>query len=222
MENYENFDWGTKDDFFVKVIGKEIFIERIYEKFFSVDSGDVVMDVGASSGAFTYSILNKNPKHVFCFEPSTNLFRTLVKNTLVGPVTCINKGISSNNGVTDNLIVFLNDNTKTYSVTFKQVIDDYSLKQIDFLKTDCEGGEYDIFNQDNLVYIKNNVRKIAGEWHLGSPEFKTKFRNFRDLYLKEFKNYEILSVDGIDIKWNLWNDKFIEYYNEILVYIDNR
>jgi hypothetical protein len=26
----------------------------------------------------------------------------------------------------------------------------------------------------------------------------------------------------VDIKWDLWNDHFIEYYNEVIVYIDNR
>jgi hypothetical protein len=29
-------------------------------------------------------------------------------------------------------------------------------------------------------------------------------------------------VDGVNIKWDLWNDHFIEYYNEIIIYIDNR
>ena len=44
---------------------KEIFIDKCYEKFFEVEEGDIVLDIGASVGPFTYSILHKNPKHVF-------------------------------------------------------------------------------------------------------------------------------------------------------------
>jgi len=131
------FDWGKSNDWFRWAINKEIFEEKIYEKFFSVDEGDVVMDIGASIGPFTYSILDKKPSKVYSIEPCDEEFPYLVKNT----------------------------NTK---------------------------------------------------------ETKDKFRKFRDLYLKEFKNHKVFSVDGIDIKWDLWNDHFIEYYNEINLYIDNR
>ena len=43
---------------------KEIFVDRCYEQFFEVEDGDIVLDIGASVGPFTYSILNKNPKQV--------------------------------------------------------------------------------------------------------------------------------------------------------------
>ncbi len=107
-------------------------------------------------------------------------------------------------------------------MTFKRLVELYNLEKIDFLKTDCEGGEYDIFNDENIDYIKNNIKKIVGEWHLGSPELKEKFRNFRDKYLSQFNNIEVYSVDDFNIKWDLWNDHFIEYYGEVLIYIDNR
>jgi hypothetical protein len=97
-----------------------------------------------------------------------------------------------------------------------------NIKQIDFLKSDCEGGEYDIFNIENLFWIKENVKKISGEWHLRTPELKQKFKVFRDTYLRIFPNYQVLSFNGVDIKWNLWNDDFIDYYSEIMIYIDNR
>jgi hypothetical protein len=90
------------------------------------------------------------------------------------------------------------------------------------LKTDCEAGEYDIFTLENLFWIKNNVKKISGEWHLSTPELKEKFRLFRDVYLRIFSNFRIFSFDGVDITWSIWDDNFIPYYNEIMIYIDNR
>lgn len=208
---------------FEKIIKKEIFTDKIYTKYFDVEEGDIVFDVGASLGPFTYSILNNKPSHVFAIEPSFEMFKTLVLNTRHGPVTHINKGIASIIGKYEFEFVFDDDKgNEMYSITFVKIIENYNIKQIDFLKTDCEGGEYDIFTPENLIWIKENVKKISGEWHLRIPEHKEKFRIFRDLYLGMFTNYKIFSTDGHDIKWDLWNEHFIEYYKEVTIYIDNR
>ena len=222
--NLDKFDWGTSSKWFIETIGKEIFTEKIYEKFFQVEKDDIVFDVGASIGPFTYSILEKKPKKVICFEPSSEEFPTLVKNTIHGNVYCVNKGISSSVGehVFNDLYGQINLSGKAYGTTFSQVIDDFNLEKIDFIKTDCEGGEYDIFNTENLFWIKNNVKKIVGEWHLDDEEKKEKFRKFRDVYLNVFSKYEIYSIDNIDIKWDLWNEHFIDYYKQVIIYIDNR
>jgi len=207
---------------FKPIVEKEIFIDKIYTKLFSVSPGDIVFDIGASIGPFTYSILDKRPKHVFAFEPSYDMFKTLVLNTRKGPVTHINKGFAATEGEFNFEFAFSDDGgRKMYSTTFKKVIEDYNIKQIDFLKTDCEGGEYDIFTPENLIWIKKNIRKIVGEWHLRIPEHKEKFRAFRDLYLRMFPNHEIYSCVGENIKGGLWSDKFIEHYKEVTIYIYN-
>ena len=76
-------------------------------------------------------------------------------------------------------------------------------------------------NLENLFWIKENVKKIAGEWHLRTPELKKKFRVFRDVYLRIFPNFKIYTVDGMDVSTYCWGDEFIEYYNELYVYIEN-
>ena len=48
---------------------------------FEVQKGDIVLDIGASVGPFTYSILDKKPSHIFCIEPSPIEHPTLEKNT---------------------------------------------------------------------------------------------------------------------------------------------
>lgn len=222
--NITEFIWEPKCyDGFRETVTKEIFEDKIYERYFEVEEGDVVFDVGASLGPFTFSILHKNPSNVFAFEPSVEEFHTLVLNTRHGNVTNINKGISDKVGEFEFEFVFENSNKrKMYSTTFRKVIDDYNIKKIDFLKTDCEGGEYDIFNVENIFWIKTNVKKIVGEWHLSQPWMKEKFRIFRDIYLRIFPNFKVISFDGVDITWAVWNDDFIPYYREIMIYIDNR
>jgi hypothetical protein len=66
------------------------------------------------------------------------------------------------------------------------------------------------------------MRKAVGEWHLHTPEEKQKFREFRDVFLRVFPTHEIFSVDGVNIKWDLWNEHFIEYYSQVIIHIDNR
>jgi FkbM family methyltransferase len=223
-----DFDWGISNGWYRNSILEEIFQQRIYERFFEVEKGDVVVDVGASLGPFTYSILEKKPKHVFCFEPCEEEFPILIKNTMGHPVSHLLKGISSVNGVVDDNRLFnsvMGTQNKMETITFKRFLELYNLKRIDFLKTDCEGGEYDIFTDENFDFIKSNVKKIAGEWHLNEyyyPGAKEKFREFREKYLSQFDKYEVFSVDGVDIKWDLWNEHFLEYYNEVIIYIDNR
>jgi FkbM family methyltransferase len=224
MMNIENFIWEPKCyDGFKEIVSREIFQDNIYEKFFEVEKGDIVFDIGASLGPFTFSILDKEPSHVFCFEPSYEEFKTLVLNTRHGNVTHINKGISDKVGEFDFKFVFDGSgNHKLYSTTFKKIISDYNIQKIDFLKTDCETGEYDIFNIENLLWIKNNVRKISGEWHLGEGWMKDRFQVFRDVYLRVFPNFKICSFDGFDITNQIWSTDFIQYYSEIMIYIDNR
>ena len=221
------FDWGwmnNGDDngnYHKHAMYNEIFEQRLYEQLFEVEEGDIVLDIGSSVGPFTYSILHKKPKHVFCIEPSESEFTTLIKNTLGYPVTHINKGLSNFNGVIEHDQLFGGE-THMESITFDKFIKLYGLNRIDFVKTDCEGGEYEMFKPENLDFIKKNVKKIVGEWHLRTPEHKVEFRNFRDNILTQFDNIQVFSVDGVDIKWDLWNEHFIEYYSEVILYIDNR
>jgi FkbM family methyltransferase len=239
MTDLKNFDWGWMEEpsefvhifpdgttqdmgqYHKESIIGEIFERKCYEQFFEVEEDDIVLDVGASVGPFTYSILHKKPKQVYCFEPSEREFKTLTKNVRGFAVIPIPKGISHTNSIIESDMLFGGE-TEMETITFDKFINLYNIEKIDFIKTDCEGGEYDIFTQENLEFLKNNVKKVVGEWHLRHTELKEKFRNFRDNILPHFKHYYIFSVDGTDIKWDLWNEHFIEYYTEVIIHIDNR
>jgi len=220
------FDWGWMNEgeglFHKNSITQEIFIDKIYERFAQVQEKDIVLDIGASVGPFTYSILDKKPSKVFCIEPSISEFITLTKNLgEFSNITLVNKGITSTNGTVESDQLFGGE-SEMEGITFKDFIQENNIDRIDFLKTDCEGGEYDIFHIDNFCWLKENLGVTVGEWHLSTSELKDKFRVFRDVFLRLFPNHEIYSVDGVDIKWDLWNEHFIEYYNEVIIYINNK
>lgn len=230
----KNFDWGkiAHNTWFYNTVSKEIFVDNVYQMFFEVEPGDVILDVGASVGPFSYSVAEKKPSRYICLEPEKDLYQTLEKNLKATgiPFVALNKGIGSKDGV--NYLAGLYDDTKTAitdgtdgsmidTITLKTLIKEQKIDRIDFLKTDCEGGEYDIFNDENFDWIYKNVRKIAGEFHLNTPELKAKFRKFRDTYLRELTSHRIFSMDYVDIKHDLWCDWFIENYHAINLFIDN-
>lgn len=230
------FDWGEFNSELKDSLKKEIGREKIYEKFFRVSRLDVVVDIGASVGPFVYSILDKLPKEIYCIEPSKTLLPSLINNTSKVPqdtkITYINKAISQGDF---EVRVFSKDNKNIYGknydyneITFSEFIKEYNIKKIDFLKLDCEGGEYSVFNDENIDWILENVDKVAAEFHLTYPGCQEKFRNFRDKYLQRFNNYYVISNGHQNIhtgfqldltKW-IFDDRFFDtYYGELMVYL---
>ena len=230
---WAKFDWGTaaRNEWFKNIIEQEVFHNNVYQKFVSVKPGDVVVDMGASVGPFTYRIQEHNPAKVYCVEPHMELYQDLLRNTSYDNVVHINQAIGSTDGFEIQSGLFNENFVETAELanakpvrtfTWNTFLKKYNIGHIDFFKIDCEGGEYAIFNEENLDWIKQNVDYIVGEWHLSNPKMEAQFRKFRDLYLKQFPNHEVYSFDEVDIKHDLWTDWFIDYYSTITIYIDNR
>ena len=100
-------------------------------------------------------------------------------------------------------------------------LDTFSYGKIDFLKVLLDD-EYLLFTEQNVDYLINNVKKIVCQFNLNDNIKKEKFRYFRDKILSLFDTYYVFSVDGINVRWDLFNEHFIEYYNQAIFHIDNR
>lgn len=215
-----NFDWGETNPKYAEMFSRENFIERTYEKHCPVKTGDVVFDAGANCGSFTYSILDKKPKQVYCVEPSNTLIHSLKKNISHGPVTFINKAISD--AEEDNKIIaeggvyiYENDGNEYTTTTFKKIVEENNITRIDFLKFDCEGGEYSIFTKENYDFIINNVGHCAGEWHINDHKNAIeKFIEFRDLYLTKCKLFHVYERSGKEVTEHIFNDSYLYGFRE--------
>ena len=239
----ENFKWSNFNKKTIDGINIEIFEQRQYEKVYEVQKGNVVIDIGASYGPFTWSVLDRASK-VYCFEPSKNIFEVLRDNVKNYNVEVINKAIfhtsSSNEKIGSPCIARSQKELEKLSteelvdtISFMDFIKEYNINYIDFIKTDCEGGEYYLFRDENMSFLINNVKHIVGEFHLFTKEQKIEFRYFRDKFLTQFKSYKILDVDGIDITWSVFYDTpynsftennlppFIDCYKMIYIHISN-
>tara|TARA_R110000744_G_C19176003_1_gene542186 strand:+ start:35 stop:766 length:732 start_codon:yes stop_codon:yes gene_type:complete len=234
-------NWGTAEPSAIAFVENEIFNLNCYESVYPVKKDDVVLDIGASIGPFTWSIMDKASK-VYAVEPVKNQINLLKKNVEGFNVEIINKIISFKNeevifkdgcltgNYSNSISSWENerwddgknkaDEDLIDAITFKKLISSIP-EDIDFIKTDCEGGEYFIFNDENMPLLKT-IRTIVGEFHLQDPSSKIEFRYFRDKYLTQFPNYEVRSLDNIDIKWDLFNDHFINYYDQVMIYINNK
>lgn len=234
IELTKEFDWGMLIDDEKNIIGREIFEERIYEKFFQVKENDVVMDIGANVGAFSYSILDKKPRHIYCVEPSTNLVDILKNNLSEAPVTIINCSVSNETcdykEPTEHDYIHCHQGVYK-AKTFKDILCQYNIDHIDFLKIDCEGGEYNVFIEENRNFLLNKVKYIAGEWHFTrNGNSMEKFRQFAELYLKNHNNYKVFEINGREITDMIFDDEYLvsfeNWYKEyghaqFMIYIQN-
>jgi FkbM family methyltransferase len=182
------------------------------------------IDIGANCGIATIILAKQNPEStIISFEPDKKIFEFLSNNIKLNNLTNIilhNKAVSKKGIKTIKLYMnsFCSGANTTYSdpdtfknfntdkiiniyevecISLDEIIDEYKLSNIELLKIDCEGAEYDILYNSN--YFKNKiVKNIVGEFH----EFKyntqidENIHNSKDLinYCEKYTNVVNISV----------------------------
>lgn len=240
-ENFmpEELDLGDNDETFKQFVYNEIVVDRLYEKFHKVKDGDIVLDIGANAGIFGYSLRDRKPKHLYMVEPSLTMVKAIKNNCklMPFPTTVFDYGISNSNGVketTNQDWIYAKEKPSEINVrTFAGLIEDMGVDHIDFMKIDCEGGEYEIFTEEYHKFLTTKVGYIAGEWHLGGLDNGVgKFIRFRNLFLtgKNFRVFEPYVWKEVthEVHSDEWVQNFYNYWNprgeaaQLMVYLDNR
>lgn len=230
MNRCADLEWANINEDDRSNIYREVQLEKVYDYWKTVEDGDVVVDLGASNGAFSVRALRKKLKNLHVVECSSHLMDLAIQNTTRYneqhvPIRYHNQAITNGSSVHP-----LAGQEEFHYSTFKNFIAKNDLTYIDYLKIDIEGGEYDIFTAENMEYLKNNVNFIAAEFHLNYEGNRDQWKNFRDKYLKQFSSYKIVScttqniIPGQAISLNnyLNDDEFVDNYNyNFMVYINN-
>jgi len=192
-----------------------------YESFFIVEEGDVIVDIGAHVGEFSKAHTNKASK-IYAIEPDELFYNQL--GIFSEKFRTYKIAIGSFDGVSlmksDGNANKIGDKkgNKVQVTTFKSFLEKENINKIDFLKIDCEGGEYDIFTKDNLDWIKNNVRKIAGEFHIHNDDHREEIVRVLNTFSKNKFSYILTSLDGVILtKAQVIGN--LNYYTEILFYV---
>ena len=176
--------FGTSDHW----VAEEMFDTRPYERYFSPEAGQVVVDAGANIGCFTLrSARLVGPSgSVLAFEPSAGSFSILMKNLRLNGLRntlAMNFGLGekedmSKYWVYDSSLL----NSTAHEVRRKDaklvgtervqlrvlddVLDEERIKRLDYLKLDTEGAELAILRGAKKSLSRFHPR-IAGEAHPG-------------------------------------------------------
>lgn len=136
-----------------------------------IEKDDIVFDLGANCGLFArYCFLN-GAKKVYSFEPTLHLKKCFEQlNTgfdyIFTPKAVYSKPVRfvQHENPLQSYVEECNDTSDNF-VNLNQFINSNKVEKIDYLKIDIEGSEYDLFRTIDKNYLKNNVKKIALEYH---------------------------------------------------------
>jgi FkbM family methyltransferase len=182
--DYLTVRYGKFSDFLVL---EEIYLEKLYDGDYR---GSFVIDIGGYIGETALFFAQRGAKRVFCVEPSPDNLRLLERNisqsSFKDKIVVVRAAILDKDGVIefymDNqsyhshhvanshefMKVYTRD-TSTYNVqamSFQSLLEYTGLEEVDVVKLDCEGSEYDILLGTPDSVLKR-VRKYIIEYHNG-------------------------------------------------------
>lgn len=166
---------GTLDKF----VAWEVWKHKAYGDI-DINRGDTVVDIGGHIGTFTLFVASKSKTaNIFVFEPLPENFKMIKRNLLLNGIknvklfqlavgSRVGRQIlhidSENNGANS---FYESDSDKIIQVnttTLKEIFLVNKIKEINLLKIDAEGAEYDIILNCNNQDLKR-IRKIVLEYH---------------------------------------------------------
>lgn len=161
---------------------KDIFYNREYSDYFPFYTKSTIVDIGAHYGYFSLFAKNnlQEGSTIIAIEPNKANFKQLKKNIFdckygniscfnfaVGDKNCISRlyqGKNPNHSIIDNYPLSNKKFDEVEVKTLEALILELGLKKIDFLKMDCEGAEYSIFNS-TPDSIFDRIITISMEFH---------------------------------------------------------
>ena len=196
--NLKTYHWNNKEVFYRTSTSDMALIYEILLKsrhkaeyyFPEIINPKVILDIGGNIGITSIYLARIYPEAtIYSFEPLLENFKILQKNThQYSNIKAFNIGLGSKNG---SFKVYLSDDSENYGgVSFyskgygnksepyaeckvrniNDVIKELEISEINLVKIDTEGAEYDILTSLNDKIFKN-ISWITGELH-GNRDFE--------------------------------------------------
>jgi FkbM family methyltransferase len=201
----------------------ETWIKQDYEPRITMGKIETVVDIGAHIGDFSvWACQRFQPAQVVAVEPTDDLYSLLKRNVALNHCQrvvktvhaalfyrdtkiAIKKGASS---ATNSAVESLNGTTN--AMTLEKLADENSLKSIDLLKIDIEGGEQHILTPANETFFRDRVKYLFMEAHDLQGNKKEDAGN----YLRSL-GYEVLETPfrwlfGIH-RLQAWNPRLVKH-----------
>ncbi|SEN70551.1 methyltransferase, FkbM family [Chitinophaga rupis] len=158
-------------------IVREIFIEKPYLRYCVLPEKPVIVDIGGYIGDFSiYCAKYLNPARVIVYEPTIENYEVLCENIALNHFEHVIEPINKAAGRSGELVLNVQslDNGEMHvssywyegcerrsvqSISLEELYQAHHLHQLDLLKIDCEGGEYDLLPEvsDALLSITRNI-----------------------------------------------------------------
>jgi FkbM family methyltransferase len=159
----------------------EIFLNEEYGR---VNDGAVIIDVGANIGVFTvFAMTTARDVRVFAYEPSAEFYPTLLQNLRLnagcGRAHSFNLAVAADDRGRDLYLdsdAFFfptlvrardsrsQESERVNSLTLAQIMESNKLDEVDLLKMDCEGSEYEILYSSPGSHLRR-IKEIRMEYH---------------------------------------------------------
>ena len=194
---------------------------------FLINKGDVVFDVGGNRGLYLYYFLKKIvPDDIYCFEPNSNLCRTLVKlypNVSINNLALTEKTTSRimkfkipkiNGKIFESRGTLSFDNNENEDAGSEVIevnttsLDNYILRneirRVDFIKIDVEGHEFEVLKGSRETLIKYKpILLIEIEQRHHDFSVNKIFKYMKDLgyniYYYNVNDTKILNIKNFDL-----------------------
>lgn len=188
LKKLKDFKYSEKsEDLWAAYPLYDIFLNRCYDNpNCQVEKDDVVIDIGANLGLFSYYSILKGASKVYSFEPGKSQSDAIRDNFESLNLVVEQKAVSDKNGIirfskhkTTSILSRFFDKDYDYdydsdydvfeclSVNLMDYCIENNIEKINFLKMDCEGSEYKIFESLSDEFIRN-IDKLAMEYHLNT------------------------------------------------------
>jgi FkbM family methyltransferase len=160
----------------------EVFFDNCYVQDLSLPPNPVVVDIGGFIGDFAlYAATHLKARRVVVCEPAPSNWRLLVKN--IQNNHCQDRVSMVNKAVTDGRVAMLDidapdrgqarvsaygssgfEKKAVESISLSLLLAEFRITEVDLLKIDCEGGEYDILLTTPSAVL-SGVKNIVFEYH---------------------------------------------------------